>query len=369
MVQQLRRTRRPRVAVTFGDPAGIGPELIAKVLSNRENLEKADIFVLGDRSELESAIQAAGGIEVPIADKAGQHGVQILDDGTAPSRESVLSEVSKEGGERCLHQLRRGLDLAKAGDIDAIVFAPLNKTSLHLAGMTEEDELRWFAKQLDYAGTTSEINIAGALWTARVTSHVGLEKVAGMINKESTLKAIELLHQLRWESGIESPRLGVCALNPHNGENGNFGRQEIDSIAPAVQAARAKGINVEGPFPCDTIFLKRDKYDGIVTMYHDQGQIALKLLSFVGGVTVQGGLPVVISTPAHGTAFDIVGKNLASPVSTQCAFDVAVQMATRRLEKQLLPESVGYAECLQTGKASLGKVLPHTTTTEVPSCC
>lgn len=197
MVQQLRLSRRPRVAVTFGDPAGIGPELIAKVLSNRQNLEKAEIFVLGDRSELESAIQAAGGVEVPIADKAGQHGVQILDDGSAPSRETVLSEVSKEGGERCLHQLRRGLELAKAGEIDAIVFAPLNKTSLHLAGMTEEDELRWFAKQLAYTGTTSEINIAGPLWTARVTSHVGLEKVAGMITKESTLKAIELLHQLR----------------------------------------------------------------------------------------------------------------------------------------------------------------------------
>lgn len=197
MVQQLRRTRRPRVAVTFGDPAGIGPELIAKILSDRQNIEKADIFVLGDRSELQSAIKAAGGAEVPVSDKAGLHGVQVLDDGSAPTQNVAPSEVSREAGERCFHQLRRGLDLARAGEIDAIVFGPLNKTSLHLAGMTEEDELRWFAKQLNYTGTTSEINIAGPLWTGRVTSHVGLEKVAAMITKESTLKAIELLHQLR----------------------------------------------------------------------------------------------------------------------------------------------------------------------------
>lgn len=138
----------------------------------------------------------------------------------------------------------------------------------------------------------------------------------------------------RWESGIDSPRLGVCALNPHNGENGSFGRQEIDHIRPAVQAARENGIDVIGPFPCDTIFLKREHFDGIVTMYHDQGQIAMKLLSFDGGVTVQGGLPIPIATPAHGTAFDIAGKNLASVNSTQNAFDVAVTMAERRILKE-----------------------------------
>lgn len=130
---------------------------------------------------------------------------------------------------------------------------------------------------------------------------------------------------------MESPRLGICALNPHAGENGNFGRQEIDHIGPAVEDARNMGIDVTGPFPCDTIFLKRENFDGIVTMYHDQGQIAMKLLGFDGGVTVQGGLPVVIATPAHGTAFDIVGRNLAGVQSTQNAFEIAVTMAQRRL--------------------------------------
>lgn len=138
----------------------------------------------------------------------------------------------------------------------------------------------------------------------------------------------------RSDSGIESPRLGVCALNPHNGEGGLFGREEIDEISPGVKLAQTKGIDVQGPFPSDTIFISRSKYDGIVTMYHDQGQIALKVIGFDGGVTVQGGLPVVIATPAHGTAFDIAGKNIASIKSSQNALDVAIAVATRRLIKR-----------------------------------
>ncbi|KAG6357406.1 hypothetical protein INS49_013283 [Diaporthe citri] len=327
--------RRPRVAVTLGDPAGIGPEIIAKLLSNTKNTQNADIFLLADQSDLDGAIKAAGGVKVPLSPTAGPGGVQLLDDMSASSFGTIPAEqASKAAGQRTIHQLRRAVELAQNGQVDAIVFAPLNKSSLKAAGMHEEDELRWFAKQLSFTGTTSEINICGELWTARVTSHVGIEKVAGLVTEEATLKAVELLHRLRWESGIETPRLAVCALNPHNGECGNFGRHEIDHIRPAVEAAKGEGIAVEGPFPCDTIFLRRDRYDGIVTMYHDQGQIAMKLLGFDGGVTVQGGLPVVIATPAHGTAFDIVGKNAASAVSTQNAFDVAVTMASRRLRRE-----------------------------------
>ncbi|KAK2610043.1 hypothetical protein N8I77_003502 [Diaporthe amygdali] len=330
------QSRRPRVAVTLGDPAGIGPEIVAKLLNDPKNTQNADIFLLADQTELDSAIQAAGNVEVPISHKADSDGIRLLDDRSASSFGTIPArEASRPAGQRTIHQLRRAVELARNGHVDAIVFAPLNKSSLKAAGMHEEDELRWFAKQLSFTGTTSEINICGDLWTARVTSHVGIEKVAGLVTKESTLKAIELLHRLRWESGIEKPRLAVCALNPHNGECGNFGRHEIDHIKPAVEAAQEQGIAVDGPFPCDTIFLKRDKYDGIVTMYHDQGQIAMKLLGFDGGVTVQGGLPVVIATPAHGTAFDIVGKNIASPISTQNAFDVAVTMASRRLHREL----------------------------------
>lgn len=327
--------RRPCIAVTLGDPSGIGPELAAKLLSNTANRQRADIVLLADHSELQSALKDAGNVHVDVSTgRGGPDGIQVLDDNSASLYPSTRGTVSKESGARCMHQLKRALRMVQAGEVDGIVFTPLNKSSLKLAGMTEEDELRWFADQLDFRGKTSEINIAGPLWTGRVTSHIGLEEVAEHITKESTIRAIELLHRLRWESGVDSPRLGVCALNPHNGENGSFGRQEIDHIRPAVEAARANGIDVQGPFPCDTIFLKREQFDGIVTMYHDQGQIAMKLLSFDGGVTVQGGLPIPIATPAHGTAFDVVGKNLAAVTSTQNAFDVAVTMAERRIARE-----------------------------------
>lgn len=195
--------RRPRVAVTLGDPAGVGPELMAKLLSNNKNLEKADILLLADRPEFQSAVADAGGASVAVSDIAGPQGIQILDDNTTAQFPTVRAEVSKAGGARCIHQFKRALKMAQAGEIDAIVFAPLNKSSLKKAGMTEEDELRWFANQLNFIGTTSEINIAGSLWTARVTSHIGLEQVAARITKESTLKAIDLLHRLRcvyWQS-------------------------------------------------------------------------------------------------------------------------------------------------------------------------
>lgn len=172
--------------------------MIAKLLSNTKNTQNADIFLLADQSEVEDAIKAAGGVEVPISPSAGPDGVQLLDDMSASSFGTIPTrQTSKAAGQRTIHQLRRAVELGRNGEVDAIVFAPLNKSSLKAAGMHEEDELRWFAKQLSFAGTTSEINICGDLWTARVTSHVGIEKVAGLVTTEATLKAIELLHRLR----------------------------------------------------------------------------------------------------------------------------------------------------------------------------
>jgi 4-hydroxythreonine-4-phosphate dehydrogenase len=203
MAISLTTAPRPRIAITLGDQAGIGPELVAKLLNNKQNLQKADIFVLADRSEFDAATLAAGGLDIPVADVAGENGVQILDDNSAPEAPDAVSEATQRNGHRCMYQFQRAMKLWREGSIDALVFAPLNKTSLKKAGMTEEDELRWFAKQLRFDGTTSEINIAGpALWTARVTSHVGVEKVAPMVTKESTLKAIELLNRLRYVDEI-----------------------------------------------------------------------------------------------------------------------------------------------------------------------
>lgn len=196
---EQQRPRRPRIAVTFGDPSGIGPELGAKLLSNAANYQRADIFLLADNSELQSAIADAGGVQVTVSpdNVAGIHGIQVLDDDTASQYITARGEVSRASGQRAIHQLKRALELVETGEVDAIVFAPLNKSSLKLAGMTEEDELRWFANQLDFNGTTSEINIAGPLWTGRVTSHISIGEVADRVTKESTLKAIELVHRLR----------------------------------------------------------------------------------------------------------------------------------------------------------------------------
>ncbi|MEQ3550651.1 4-hydroxythreonine-4-phosphate dehydrogenase PdxA [Pseudonocardia nematodicida] len=325
------RAAHPRIAVTLGDPAGVGPELAARLLADPANREAAEITVLASRAELDAAAAVAG-VEVPIAGTPGPGHVVLLDDGTEAGP-IPPKQISEEAGRRAMHQLLRALAMARAGEIDGIVFTPLNKTSLSMAGMHEEDELRWFARELGHEGVTSEINIIDGLWTARVTSHVSIADVGERVTAPNVTAAIGLLHTLLRDSGLDAPRLGVCALNPHNGENGLFGRHEIDHIRPAVEAARAGGIDVAGPFPSDTIFLARERYDGIVTMYHDQGQIAIKLLGFDGGVTVQGGLPVVIATPAHGTAFDIAGQGIARIASTQNAFDVAVSIARRAVRR------------------------------------
>ncbi|MCX2730722.1 4-hydroxythreonine-4-phosphate dehydrogenase PdxA [Saccharopolyspora sp. NFXS83] len=320
---------RPKIALTLGDPAGVGPELAAKLLADPRNSAAAEIYVLADRAELDDAAAVAG-VEIPLSSTPEPGTVTLLDDRSAPAEPIPARQVSEAAGARTLHQLRRAVSMASAGEVGGIVFTPLNKTSLHWAGMHEEDELRWFAKELGYEGTTSEINIIDGLWTARVTSHISMQEVAQRVTAPNVTAAIELLHSLLHDSGIDAPRLGVCALNPHNGENGLFGREEIDHIRPGVEEAKSRGIDVAGPFPSDTIFLARENYDGIVTMYHDQGQIAVKLLGFDGGVTVQGGLPVVIATPAHGTAFDIAGQGIASTTSSQNALDVAIAVARRR---------------------------------------
>jgi 4-hydroxy-L-threonine phosphate dehydrogenase PdxA len=186
---------RPRIALTFGDPAGIGPELAVKLLADPKNQEKADIFVLADLLEVNAAALAAG-VNISIVDVAGSDGVQVLDDGSAPSEAIKIREVSTQAGERALHQLKRAVKLANEGKVDAIVFTPLNKTSLHLAGMHEDDELRWFAKYLNHDGVTSEINITKGLWTSRVTSHIGIKDVAARVKAERVTESIELLSTL-----------------------------------------------------------------------------------------------------------------------------------------------------------------------------
>jgi 4-hydroxythreonine-4-phosphate dehydrogenase len=182
---------------------------------------------------------------------------------------------------------------------------------------------------LEWKGHISEINVLDNLWTSRVTSHLGLAQVSALITKEGVYKAIALIHGALHIAGVKEPRLAVAALNPHGGEGGLFGREEMDAITPGIEQARSEGIQAQGPFPADTIFLRvrGGAYDAVVSMYHDQGQIAMKLMGFERGVTVQGGLPVPITTPAHGTAFDIAGQGKANPQGLWQAFVLASRMA------------------------------------------
>jgi 4-hydroxythreonine-4-phosphate dehydrogenase len=319
----------PRIALTLGDPAGIGPELACRLLADPDNLKRAEVSVLAEPEEFARHCAEAG-VEVPLGVRPGQGVAALVGAGTAVG-EVERAAVSRAAGERVMADLLKALELYRRGDVDAIMFTPLNKASLHLAGMHEEDELRWFAKQLDYEGVTSELNFVPGLVTSRVTSHIPLKDVSARISAASVLDAIRLLDDVLKGSGIAAPRLAVCALNPHAGENGQFGREEIDHIAPGVRLARAEGIDASGPYPCDTIFIRAtgEDIDGVVTMYHDQGQIAMKLMGFDRGVTVQGGLPVPICTPAHGTAFEIVGQGKANLGPSQHAFDLAISLGSR----------------------------------------
>lgn len=318
----------PRLVLTLGDPSGIGPELIVRLLADPANRAKAEISVLASAAELQAAADEAS-VTLPITDRPGPGSVAAIGSALA-DRPVPRATVSVEAGQRVLSDLEAALARYQAGEADAIMFAPLNKSALHLAGMDTEDELRWFADRLDYHGVTSELNFVPGLTTSRVTSHIALKDVAAGISAHSVLEAIRLLHRVVRGTGVAEPRLAVCALNPHAGEHGQFGTEEIDHIAPGIALARAEGIDATGPFPCDTIFIKaRDgHYDGVVTMYHDQGQIAMKLMGFDIGVTVQGGLPVPIATPAHGTAFEIVGTGKANLGPTQHAFDLAVSLGS-----------------------------------------
>jgi 4-hydroxythreonine-4-phosphate dehydrogenase len=242
------------------------------------------------------------------------------------------SNASAESGRYVLASIRLAVAAFHADEIDAIVFAPFNKQAMKMAGLPHEDELHYFADLFGNCSLASEINVCGSLWTSRVTSHVPFKDIAGLITVDKICAATSLIHQALLDAGIAAPRIAIAALNPHAGEGGLFGSEENDIIRPAVDEAKKAGIDASGPWPADTLFVSatRGRFDGIVTMYHDQGQIALKLLGFDRGVTVQAGLPCPITTPAHGTAFDIVGTGTANPGAMREAFALACRMAARK---------------------------------------
>jgi 4-hydroxythreonine-4-phosphate dehydrogenase len=336
--------KKPRIALVLGDPSGIGPELVARLLADPSTKEKADVLVIADPNELTQGMiiagQSAAVKHIASLSVASSHqGIALLPYQTHRQHGFERGVSNAASGAYALATLQIALEAVTKGLADALVFAPLNKHALHLAGMQTADEMHWFAQQLGFTGPVSEFNVLDGLWTSRVTSHIAHKEVASQLTQAGVERAIELLYQAMLHSGIAKPRIAVCGLNPHNGDNGSFGREEIDTIAPAVAQALAKGIPVQGPFAADTLFLKvlgdQREFDGIVTMYHDQGQIAMKLMGFWRGVTVQGGLPIPILTPAHGTAFDIAGQGKANPGAMEQAFQMACRMANSQRQPHI----------------------------------
>jgi len=324
---------KPRIAIIPGDPSGIGPELIARLLNDEGVREAANIVLVGDSHLWQQGAQQA---DLPVqltaiaeGDIGDQTGLSHLDMGTINAEDVQVAEVTVAGGTTSLRCLDKALDLAVEGVVDGVLFAPFNKAAMTSAGLNAEDEHRYMARYLGFTGYHSEINVLDDLMTTRVTSHIGLKDVAANISQEGILRAVNLANDTLRRAGNQRPRIAVAALNPHAGDNGKFGREEIDILEPAIKSVQAKQMDVTGPWPSDTVFLKakRGEVDAVVTMYHDQGQIAIKLMGFERGVTVAGGLPIPVATPAHGTAFDIAGQNKANVSATRQAFDLLVRMA------------------------------------------
>jgi 4-hydroxythreonine-4-phosphate dehydrogenase len=322
-----------RVALLLGDPCGVGPELVAKLLASGGLDPGVATLVIGEPRILARGQELAGSaIEVPeIArlDELAAPGPALLTGPPVDPADAPLGEVSEVAGKAVLDTFRMALGLAVAGDVDAICFAPCNKQAMHQAGLELEDELRFFVQVLDFKGHVGEVNATDRLATTRVTSHVPLRAVADLITEDGVLRAIRLARDTLQAAGQPHPRIAVAGLNPHAGDGGIFGREEIEMIAPAVERARAEQIAASGPYPSDTVFLRaRDgAFDAVVTMYHDQGQIAMKLLGFERGITIHAGLPIPITTPAHGTAFDIAGRGIARVEALTQAYRTACAMA------------------------------------------
>jgi len=333
-VKEKMSQNKINIALLLGDPSGIGPELVSKLLKE-DVTNKANIIVIGEKKILDNGNKITGKSEDLIfVDSFDNINFEdgnkfFLDITKGKNHDYKLSECSKESGESVLSALNLALELAKENKIHAINFGPFNKTSLKLGGNKYSDELHLMAEKLNVKNFFCEFNVIDNFWTARVTSHIPIREVADQIKKEKIIRPIKLINEAMKLNGIKKPRVAVQALNPH----GEFGTEEKDEILPAIEEVKKQGIDAEGPLPCDTSFItayKNKNHDCIVGMYHDALQSGLKAFGFDRGVTVQGGLPVPITTPAHGTAFDIAGKNCANLEPTLNSFKIALTMAENK---------------------------------------
>ena len=314
--------KRPAIALTMGDPAGIGPEIVLKALADETLATLARWIVVGDGRVLEMAGGNMRGVE--LRDIRALGGMEDFSFGKLDGRCGAAAvEYVREATEMCLR-----------GEADAMVTAPLNKEAVTLSGRPFSGHTEYIAG-LCGAGESRMLLASERLATIHVTTHVALRRACDL-ETGRILRTIELGDEAMKLLGFERPRIAVCGLNPHAGEHGLFGDEDKQRIAPAVEAARQKGIACTGPHAGDTVFLQawRGAYDLVVAMYHDQGHIPMKLIDFEGTVNISVGIPVIRTSVDHGTAFDIAGRGQADPRSMKQAMRMAARMAETRRRKR-----------------------------------
>jgi 4-hydroxythreonine-4-phosphate dehydrogenase len=329
-------TDRPRIAITMGDAAGIGPEITVKSLADPSATAASIPVVLGDARILERAMDATG-VRLPIrkiADATEAEGragtIELIDYANVDVSRHRWGEIVPGFGEAAVHYTKEAGRMCLAGEIAGLVSAPLNKEAMHAAGYPYEGQTEILG---ELTGTKpAMLLLLGKMRLMLFTNHMALRAVCDYIRTDRVLARLRLAHAALRDMGIAQPKIAIAGLNPHAGENGAFGREEVDQIVPAVEQARAEGIDALGPFPADTVFLKsRDGvYDLTISLYHDQGLMAAKLLGFGTVVTLLIGLPLIRTSTGHGTAFDIAGKNVADHRNLLEAIRVAAEVAAAR---------------------------------------
>jgi 4-hydroxythreonine-4-phosphate dehydrogenase len=341
---------RPVLGITMGDPSGIGPEITVKALGKREVYDGCRPVVVGDAGVMEKAVREAvkrRDLVINPVSSLGEcrfcHGtIDVFDLRNVEPDKLKIGAVDPMSGEAAFGAVKKVIELALAKEVDATITNPLNKEALNLAGHHYSGHTEIYA---DLTGTKeySMMLAHGELRVVHVSTHVSLREACDRVKKERVLRVIELAHDACGRLGIGKPRIGVAGLNPHAGEHGLFGREEIEEIIPAIEAARAKGINAEGPVPPDTVFSKAHggMFDIVAAMYHDQGHIPLKVLGFqydksagkwkaVEGVNITLGLPIIRSSVDHGTAFGHAWQGSANESSLVNAIEYGVRLAVNR---------------------------------------
>ena len=338
---------KPVVAVTMGDPSGIGPEIVVKVLAREETWQQCRPIVIGDPGVMAGISQVAGVIDprtsrsTDLRFKAVERlsdarfsfpDIDVLCPQTVRVDRVEWGALDAAMGEAAAQCLRTASDLAVDGQVQGVVSAPLNKEAFHLAGYDYSDELVYLADLTDSSQTFIMGVINDAVWTASIAEHIAFRDIADLITEDRILWYVERMWQTLQSTGVASPRIAVAALNVHGGEGGLFGREEIDEIEPAIQAAQAQGIDAQGPIPADTVFARAlaGEFDSVIGMYHDQVNIARKLQPVQKRVTLFRGLPFPCGTTAHGTAFDIAGQGIADPGGLAAAFKYVILLTSQR---------------------------------------